>query len=100
MRHSPKRLRECLSVFAGSLQWFFGFTAFLMPLAPTLLQTQQYTIDDNQIIVDTKQHWEAWEVKAGISSITQDGSISPRFLRKHLVALRRGTWPEGDWLLS
>ena len=57
-----------------------------MPLAPTLLQAQQYTIDDNQIIVDTKQHWEAWEVKAGISSITQDGSISPRFLRKQVNA--------------
>ena len=55
-------------------------------LAVVPLEAQQYTIRDNQIVVNTKEHWEAWDVEAGISSISPEGSISPRFLRKQVNA--------------
>ena len=65
----------------------------LAALLPTLclsalhLQAQQgYALRDNQLIVNTREHWEAWRVNAGISSITPDGSVSPRFQRKDINA--------------
>jgi len=64
--------------------------AAMLPIlcAGTLrLQAQQgYTARDNQLIVNTREHWEAWSINAGISSITPTGSISPRFQRKQINA--------------
>ena len=49
-----------------------------------LLAEQGYSFRDNQIVSETREHWEAWDVNAGISWITPEGSVSPRFLRKRV----------------
>ena len=51
-----------------------------MPLS----SEQGYSFRANQIVAETQEHWEAWDVNAGISWITPDGSVSPRFVRKRV----------------
>ena len=60
--------------------------ALLCPAAIPLLAEQGYSFRPNQIVAETREHWEAWDVNAGISWITPDGSVSPRFLRKPVNA--------------
>jgi len=62
-------------------------------------QAPGYTIVDNQIRVDTRQHWQSWTVAVGAAAISPEGTVSPRFLRKQvnaaLDATQYGTDPQG-----
>ena len=58
--------------------------ALLCPSSIPLFSEQGYSFGANQIVAETREHWEAWDVNAGISWITPDGSVSPRFLRKRV----------------
>ena len=63
-----------------------GVAVILLVSGPRLEAQPGYTRAANQIIVDAPEHWQAWHVKAGLSYITADGSISPRFIRKKVNA--------------
>ena len=57
----------------------------VLGLSAIPLSSQQgYSFRANQIVAETREHWEAWDVNAGISWITPDGSVSPRFIRKRV----------------
>lgn len=59
----------------------------LLWLAAWHLDAQQgYTIRDNQLLVTTQSHWQAWDVATGVAFITAGGSVSPRFQRKEVNA--------------
>lgn len=62
-------------------------------------QSTAYSIVDNQIRVETRQHWQSWKVAVGAASITPEGTVTPRFLRKRinaaLDATEYGTDPQG-----
>jgi hypothetical protein len=62
-------------------------------------QPPGYSIVDNQIRVETAEHWQSWTVAVGAASITPEGTVSPRFLRKRvnaaLDAPKFGTDPPG-----
>ncbi|MBT6149982.1 MAG: hypothetical protein HOH74_31370, partial [Gemmatimonadetes bacterium] len=62
-------------------------------------QSAGYTIVDNQIRVETRQHWRSWKVAVGAATITPDGTVSPRFFRRQvnaaLDATEYGTDPQG-----
>ena len=87
-RRRPDR-RAVRASKADRSGWFAGFAAAALLLAATgaeLDAQSGYTLADNQIIVDAPEHWEAWHLKAGLSYISPDGSISPRFIRKRVNA--------------
>ena len=62
-----------------------ALTALFLSAVPLLAQ-QGYRFGASQIVAETQEHWEAWDVNAGISWITPDGSVSPRFVRKPVNA--------------
>lgn len=49
-------------------------------------QPPGYVFQDNQIRVDTRDHWRAWTVSVGAAAITPQGVVSPRYLRKGINA--------------
>ncbi len=63
--------------------WLTALAGLFMAAIP-LSSEQGYTFHDNQIVAETQEHWEAWDVNAGISWITPEGSVSPRFVRKRV----------------
>jgi hypothetical protein len=69
------------------VRWkYLGLPLFLSLFSFSLEAQQGYTIQDNQIVIDTQGHWQAWAINTGISVITAEGSVSPRFLRKQVNA--------------
>lgn len=52
-------------------------------LHPAGLHAQGYTLSGNRILVDRKTHWEGWDVAGGIAEVSPEGSVRPRFMRKH-----------------
>ena len=60
----------------------------LLLLLPVGLGAQQkgYRIAGNQILIDSRSHWEAWETAGGIIDIAPEGSVRPRFMRKKVNA--------------
>ena len=62
-----------------------ALTALFLSAVPLFAQ-QGYRFGASQIVAETREHWEAWDVNAGISWITPDGSVSPRFVRKPVNA--------------
>ena len=65
--------------------WLTALAGLLLSAIP-LSSEQGYTFHANQIVAETQEHWEAWDVNAGISRITPEGSVSPRFVRKRVNA--------------
>ena len=50
------------------------------------LQGQQaYRINGNQLVVDRRAQWEAWEVAGGLVEISSQG-VTPKFIRKNINA--------------
>ena len=60
----------------------------LLLLLPVGLGAQQkgYRIAGNQILIDSRSHWEAWETAGGIIDVAPEGSVRPRFMRKKVNA--------------
>ncbi len=62
-------------------------------------QATGYSVVDNQIRVNTRQHWQSWKVAVGAAAISPEGTVSPRFLRRNinaaLDATQYGTDPPG-----
>lgn len=71
----------------------------LLPTGFAWGQTDGYDVQDNQIRVNTRAHWQSWRVAVGAAAITPDGTISPRFLRKQINAAldaeQYGSEPQG-----
>ena len=65
--------------------WLTALAGLCLSSIP-LSAEQGYSFHANQIVAETREHWEAWNVNAGISRITPDGSVSPRFVRKPVNA--------------
>lgn len=65
---------------------YLGLLAALWFFALRLEAQPGYTVQGNQIRIDTRAHWQSWDVDTGIASVTPDGSVSPRFLRKQVNA--------------
>jgi hypothetical protein len=47
---------------------------------------QGYTISNNRILVQTADHWQGWDIAVGAATIGDDGSVTPRFIRKRVNA--------------
>ena len=58
----------------------------LVAVDDPLFPQEGFTIADNQIRVQTRQHWRGWDVAVGAAAITPDGTIAPRFFRKRINA--------------
>lgn len=59
-------------------------------------QSPGYVIAGNQIRVETPAHWHAWDIAVGAATITPDGTVFPRFQRRHVnAALEAYDYDEG-----
>ncbi len=62
-------------------------TVLILLLFPFRVGAQKgHTIDGNTILVNTRSHWEAWDVAGGIADISPGGSVSSKFIRKNINA--------------
>ncbi len=58
----------------------FATLVLLASLSP--LQGQKgYDLRDNQVLVDTRRHWEDWKRPTHLSRIDSDGAVRPRSFR-------------------
>ena len=58
-----------------------------LPVGSAQLSAQEgYTVEGNQIRVQTREHWQAWDVAVGAAVIAPDGTIAPRYLRRRVNA--------------
>lgn len=65
--------------------------------ASVLAAQEGYTISNNVLHVATAAHWQGWDVAVGAASITEQGTISPRFFRKRVNAALDATQFDGEW---
>ena len=45
---------------------------------------QGYTIRDNTLVVDRKEHWESWTFSKGAVEVSEEGDVRPVLVRKHI----------------
>ncbi|NKB68691.1 MAG: hypothetical protein GKR89_16630 [Candidatus Latescibacteria bacterium] len=45
-----------------------------------------YRLLDDQVVVDSSAHWQAWEAPFGVRVVHPDGTVEPRFLRREINA--------------
>ena len=58
--------------------------ASLLWLSSAHAQESGFTFRDNVIRVETADHWRGWDIAVGAATITEDGSVFPRFHRKRV----------------
>lgn len=68
----------------------------------TALAQEGYRLLSDQVLVNTADHWQAWEAPIGVRVVHADGTVEPRFLRRDInAALNAGQFryvSEGDTL--
>ena len=58
--------------------------AFTLPIAAW--GQQGHVVMSDEIRIDSRSHWQAWDVAGGTVEISLDGSIRPLFIRKNINA--------------
>ena len=67
--------------------WICGVACLTILLLALRLEAQQgYTLAGTQIQMNSRSHWEAWDIAGGIVDIAPDGSVRPNFMRKNINA--------------
>ena len=55
-----------------------------------------YSIGNNVLRVETRDHWRGWDIAVGAATITADGSAFPRFYRKRVNLALEGRTDAGS----
>jgi len=88
------------SVSSGLLFTWIAWAALLC--CGTALAQEGYRLLPDQVLVNTADHWQAWEAPIGVRIVRSDGTVEPRFLRRDInAALNAGQFryvSEGDTL--
>ena len=53
-----------------------------------LVSAQSYSIRGDRIVVNTRKHWSGWRFPQDIVEVTDEGTVTPRRIRKQINAVR------------
>ena len=56
-------------------------------LTPADLLAQGYVLEEERMVVDAPDHWNAWLFPRGTLDISDEGWVGPRFMRKNIGAV-------------
>ena len=59
-------------------------------------ESMGYSLRNNVLRVETRDHWRRWDIAIGAATITSDGSVFPRFHRKQVNVAVEGRADAGS----